>query len=48
MAILFPDLRAVTAFFATASAEISLERILAALEIVGTETPRLKAVVGTL
>ena len=39
MAILFPDLRAVTAFFATASAEISLERILASLEIVGTETP---------
>ena len=39
LAILFPDLRAVTAFFATASAEISLERILASLEIVGTETP---------
>ena len=32
------DLRAVTAFFATAR-QISLERILASLEIVGTETP---------
>jgi len=39
LVILFPDLRAVTAFVATASAEMSLERILASLEIFGTQTP---------
>ena len=38
MALFFPELSAVKAFMAAASAEMSFERLLPSLEIVGTET----------